>query len=609
MKILIVLFSLPFIVLLAAENWQLTDIVDIGRGEKIINRSEVLTNLGSFDIQSQNAQIFSFNGNTKAISSEDDLMFSLYFDGRVNVYSLEGDSVKILYTISSLAGAEDIKFSKNILLASFKNCSKLLRIDTFSFENISGFNQSNVLSMAVKDSAVVSMKNMGEILSFGFISGGRYHQTNFIETENASFVFVNDFGVFVANSSGNTLEFYSINNDSISRLSANPVSKSFISSFCLDTIFALATDDSVFIIQFTDSVNFTYIDSIYAGGKTKDVIISGDSIYVLSETNVTSKEIHASSASTIGFSKNILNVCSDSSSYMLFSQDTLFILNDSLSFLHEKTGFLFQRDLYAVYDDSTILICEGDSFKTIQSLFIPSSAARFVDSLCLSSKEGAIASCGTDGSNFKVNALLGVPVYDICSYNGQLKAASGFYGLCVPDSLSLLFRVFSGEGLINEVKSAGGELYIGVEREMVMKTDSLLTSLDTFYNGDYRRMKNEKNLLLIVTPDSLILIDSTMASVAPPLKEYSGIVDASICDTTAVLVFSGGAVLLLTRNLTLKKEDPVKKNEKPYAILESMSYIDSSGRKTGSNKKNLKNGVYFLYDSRSNKITKQLILK
>lgn len=120
-------------------------------------------------------------------------------------------------------------------------------------------------------------------------------------------------------------------------------------------------------------------------------------------------------------------------------------------------------------------------------------------------------------------------------------------------------------------------------------------------------MKSERNALLIITSDSIVMPDSSNSSIVPFEKAYSGIEDASVMDTTAVIILSGGSTLLLSRNLTSKKEDEPERQKNQKAVDGVVAY-DLSGRIIEGSKMP-SSGIYFLYNPKEKRSKKILILR
>ncbi|MDD3802949.1 MAG: hypothetical protein PHW02_00995 [bacterium] len=604
MKKVFLIFILLLTVVFYAEDWQIIKILDIGIGERFVSGNSILTGIGVFENGPGNSSLISFNGNMKSISSSSNKFLTLDHDDILSIYYHSYDTVELLYSLGPISGAKKASLYDSLILVQAENNCKIFSADSESLRAITGFNESNILSIASSEGNVVILKNQGEVISAGLIAGGRYIHCNSLETDDASILFKNKFNAFVSNSDRKELLFYTIVNDSLIKANSKITDHKFIKAFTIDTLFGLATSDSIFIVQFNDTFNFSFIDSMGFTDTPNDIVVKGDSLFVLSESKVISKKFHSPQTNESGYSHGFLGSLSSDSKYFLFSSDSVFFYDSTLSLSFEKKGFLFQKDLYSVYEDSTILILDNDSLLLLKSSFIPSAAAISGDSFLISSRDGEIASCDLSGLNFKVNFKGVYPAYDLCLVNDKMGTASGFYGFNEYDSAFNSTQRYKINEFINESKSFGEKLYLGIGNTCAVKEND-----ETLFCGDFVTLKNEDKHLLLFCGDSIMKIDSTQNWIAPQQKKYSGIVNGSIIDTSAVVLLEGRATVLMSKTLTFKREEEQKSIIAVNKKIEPDGYTDLSGRKVGTDKLRLKNGIYFIYDHQAGKVKKHLIIK
>jgi|GEM_PF-3878928 hypothetical protein len=608
MKRALILFILILSTSLFSEQWQISSILDIGKGEHLIYKDIALTHVGAFDLGDSNNPIFLFNGNMKSIDFDNGFLALLNYDNTVKIYKVEDSVITYRYSFSPPASAISLSLTDSLLLIKGENADYLMKIDTLPAEIIPGFNLSYIDFIAKNDSQLVIVRNNGEMITYGYLNSGKFVLKNSLFADNAAFFLKNDYGHYFSNAEEGKLLFYSIANDSLRELFDSSTLHDFVNGFSFDTMFALLTEDSIYFIRFYDAFNYNYIDSMKSIEGLTDIRIEDDTVYLLSDNELYKREMFSSDDTSIIYSKGFSGVLSNNRTFYLFSKDMIFSYDTLLTLKELKSGFLFTKNFCAVYDDSTLCYTDDDSIIQVNLPFIPSAFQIKDDSIYVSSKNNAIFAKETSDMNFTLMSYLNFPVYDFCMYEGKIFTAAGFYGSCRADINGMSQSTFGDIGFINNIFIADNELFAGVGNDLIIKIDTNLNIIDTVFEGQFISSSSTTLRQIITTDDSVIIMDSTFTSLIPYITDYKGIYEAALIDTEAIMIFRDGATVLLNKNITLKREEPTRIiGTKPVKLKDSV--FDINGRSRSLLKTGYNSGIYFIYDTNREQFEKILKIK
>ena len=608
MKIVLTMLLLILIMLLFSEEWQVSSIIDIGNGEKLLYKDIALTHLGAFHLTDSNKTVLLFNGNMKSIDFDRDIITALTYDNILKLYSVNDSEINFMYSITMPYSVNNVCISDSLIFIETENACYIKLIDTLNAISIPNYNISYLDFAEKNDSNIIAVRNSGEMITYGIIKAGKFEKINSLFSDSATFILRNKYDHYFSNSVNGKLAFYHISNDSLKKLTEKISPHDYIMGFSLDSLFALSTQDSVYIVNFVDSVNMTYIDSFENINDLTDIKLNEDTIYLLSNREIKTREIHSSSSNSFCYSKNIESIISDTKKYILFAKDTIFIYDTLLSLKQEKPGLLFTKNSYAIYDDSSVFVVLTDTALSIDIPFIPSGIVLKSDSISVSSKSSIIYNKELSDTVFSVMSYQSFPFYDFCIDSDKIFTASGFYGICRTDNIKIKHTTFGGIGFFNRIFYYDNNLYAAVNGNLIIDVDTNLYIFDTLFSGNFNEVSLTHSGILISTDDSLIKYDSLKSTIKPSLADYKGIKASAVLDSSAIFILEGGAVIYLNKNLTYRKEPPNKIIEGNSVIM-SREFIDICGRVFHSENNELKNGIYFLYDKKSGIINKIVKLK